>query len=132
MGHSPLAHMRLCACVCACDRAPTRVHVCDRGREGVGGHSFLLRGGCQLLCQFLLDISSALGYCYYMARENTLTPETTMLEVTAYDHETHEELGTYDLDATLVTPGMYVEEYGFTIVTVSTDSASDADITVAW
>ena len=55
-----------------------------------------------------------------------------MLEVTAYDHDTHEELCTFDLDAALVTPGTYVEEYGFTIVTVTTDSASDADITVAW
>lgn len=67
-----------------------------------------------------------------MARENTLTPETTMLEVTAYCHETGDELGTYDLDAALVVPGTYVEEYGFTIVTVNTDSASDADITVEW
>lgn len=98
----------------------------------VGGRSFSLRGGCQLLCQFVLDIPGPPSYCYYMARETTLTPETTMLEVTAYCHETHEELGTYDLDATLVTPGTYVEEYGFTIVTVSTDSASDADITVEW
>ena len=55
-----------------------------------------------------------------------------MIEVTAYDHETGDELGTYDLDATLVVPGTYVEEYGFTIVTVDTDSASDADITVEW
>ena len=55
-----------------------------------------------------------------------------MLEVTAYDHDTHEELGTYDLDAALVVAGTYIEEYGFTIVTVSTDSASDADITVEW
>ena len=105
--------------------------VCVRAIVGVGrvgGRSFLLRGGCQLLCQFFLDIPVALGYCYYIPQQR----RCTMLEVTAYDHDTHEELGTYDLDATLVVAGTYIEEYGFTIVTVSTASASDRDITVAW
>ena len=55
-----------------------------------------------------------------------------MLEVTVLDHDTHEEIGTFDLDASLVVPGTYIPEYGFTIVTVSEDSASDRDITVTW